>query len=120
VAHTVLIVDDFAAFRAAARALLEQDGFEVVGEAADGAEAASAVRSLRPQIVVLDIQLPDADGFAVADAFRQMDPAPIVVLTSSRDALAYVRRLERPGTPPFIPKAELSGDRLAEVVLAAQ
>ncbi len=64
---TVLIVDDHAAFRASARALLQAEGFDVVGEAANGAEAVEAVAVLRPEIVLLDIQLPDLDGLAVAE-----------------------------------------------------
>jgi CheY-like chemotaxis protein len=65
-ARTVLIVDDHAPFRAVARALLQLEGFEVVGEAADALSALEAVGRLRPDVVVLDIQLPDLDGFEVA------------------------------------------------------
>jgi CheY-like chemotaxis protein len=65
VAPTVLIVDDHADFRALARSLLEAAGYEVVGEAHDGMSALAAARALRPGFVLLDIQLPDADGFAV-------------------------------------------------------
>jgi DNA-binding NarL/FixJ family response regulator len=70
---TVLIVDDHAAFRASARALLQAEGFDVIGEATDGAEAVEAVAALRPQIVLLDIQLSDLDGLAVAE---QLAAAP--------------------------------------------
>jgi CheY-like chemotaxis protein len=70
---TVLIVDDHAAFRASARALLQAEGFDVVGEAANGAAAVEAVAALRPEIVLLDIQLPDLDGLAVAE---QLAAAP--------------------------------------------
>src|SRR5688572_17284276 len=64
---TVLIVDDHADFRAAARALLEADGYEVVGEAEDGEEAARLAEDLDPTLVLLDIGLHGADGFAVAE-----------------------------------------------------
>lgn len=114
-AATVLIVDDFAPFRAAARALLEADGFMVVGEAQDGPSAAAAVAQLRPDVVLLDIQLPGDDGFVVAG--RLQDRARIV-LTSSRDAREYASRLA-PDGPPFIPKAELSGPALAAALAAA-
>jgi CheY-like chemotaxis protein len=70
---TVLIVDDHAAFRASARALLQAEGFDVIGEAANGAAAVEAVAALRPEIVLLDIQLPDLDGLAVAE---QLAAAP--------------------------------------------
>jgi DNA-binding NarL/FixJ family response regulator len=110
---TVLIVDDHAAFRASARALLEAEGFEVVGEAADGAGAVAAVAALRPKIVLLDIQLPDLDGLAVAEQLAAAFDAPAVVLISSRDAATYGPRLQ--GTPVrgFIPKSGLSGEALA-------
>jgi DNA-binding NarL/FixJ family response regulator len=110
---TVLIVDDHAAFRASARALLQAEGFDVIGEAANGAGAVEAVAVLRPEIVLLDIQLPDLDGLTVAEQLAGTPDAPAVVLISSRDAAAYGPRLQ--GTPArgFIPKRELSGEALA-------
>src|SRR3954454_9649422 len=93
VSATVLVVDDHAEFRAAARALLEAEGFTVVGEAADGADALAANTRLRPQVVLLDIQLPDLDGFAVAERLACAEHVPVVVLISSRDARAYGARL---------------------------
>jgi DNA-binding NarL/FixJ family response regulator len=110
---TVLIVDDHAAFRASARALLQAEGFDVIGEATGGAQAVAAVAALRPQIVLLDIQLPGLDGLAVAEQLARAADAPAVVLISSRDAAAYGPRLQ--GTPArgFIPKSGLSGEALA-------
>jgi DNA-binding NarL/FixJ family response regulator len=113
---TVLIVDDHAAFRASARALLQAEGFEVVGEAADGAEAVQAVASLRPEIVLLDIQLPDLDGLAVAEQLATVPDGPTVVLISSRDAAAYGPRLQATPARGFIPKSRLSGEALAALV----
>ena len=109
---TVLIVDDHAAFRASARALLEAEGFEVVGEAADGAGAVEAVAALRPEIVLLDIQLPDLDGLAVAQQLAAAPDAPAVVLISSRDAATYGPRLQATPARGFIPKSGLSGEAL--------
>jgi DNA-binding NarL/FixJ family response regulator len=111
---TVVIVDDHAEFRAAARAVLEAGGFEVVGEAAGAAEAVAVAARLRPQIVLLDIQLPDGDGFAVAE---ELGEGPQVVLTSSRDARAYGRRLKSARVRGFIAKRELSGQALAALVV---
>jgi DNA-binding NarL/FixJ family response regulator len=113
---TVLIVDDHAAFRASARALLQAEGFDVVGEAADGAGAVEAVVVLRPQIVLLDVQLPDLDGLAVAEQIATVPDAPAVVLISSRDAATYGPRLQ--GTPArgFISKSGLSGEALAALI----
>ena len=110
---TVLIVDDHSGFRAAARALLEAAGFEVVGEAADGVSALTAAEGLRPEIVLLDVQLPDLDGFAVAERLGAGATAPAIVLTSSRSVASLRWRLA--GNPGwyFIPKEELSGEALA-------
>jgi DNA-binding NarL/FixJ family response regulator len=113
---TVLIVDDHAAFRASARALLQAEGFEVVGEAADGAGAMQAVANLRPEIVLLDIQLPDLDGLAVAEQLASVPDGPAVVLISSRDATAYGPRLQSTPARGFIPKSGLSGEALAALV----
>jgi len=113
---TVLIVDDHKAFRASARALLEAEGFDVIGEAADGAEAIAAVAVLRPKIVLLDIQLPGLDGLAVAEQLATGPDAPMVVLTSGRDAAAYGPRLGQTTARGFIPKSGLSGEALAALV----
>jgi DNA-binding NarL/FixJ family response regulator len=113
VAPTVLIVDDHADFRAFARALLEASGYEVVGEAHDGASALAAAHALRPGLVLLDVQLPDVDGFAVCERLAEDDGAPVVVLTSSRDASSFRRRLGDSSARGFIAKAELSGAGLA-------
>jgi DNA-binding NarL/FixJ family response regulator len=116
VPRTVLIVDDHEEFRRTARALLEADGFEVVGEAADGASALVEATRLHPQLVLLDIQLPDLDGFEVALRLNGSAEPPAVVLTSSRDRSSYRRRLAASTALAFIPKAELSGDALAALI----
>ena len=113
---TVLIVDDHADFRRSARAMLEVEGFAVVGEAANGAGALSILTTLRPDIVLLDIQLPGVDGFDVADLLAAgLDP-PVVVLVSSREADSYGRRLERSAVRGFIAKSDLSGAALTAVL----
>ena len=113
---TVLIVDDHAAFRASAAALLEADGFEVVGGAADGAGALAETERLRPGIVLLDIQLPGEDGFAVAERLSAVPDPPRVVLISSRDARSYGPRLGSAPALGFIAKRQLSGQALAALV----
>jgi DNA-binding NarL/FixJ family response regulator len=115
VATSVLIVDDHADFRAFARALLTGDGFDVIGEAHDGASALAAARSLRPALVLLDIQLPDVDGFAICEQLAGDEDPPAIVLTSSRDASSYRRRLGASRARGFIAKAELSGRGLASL-----
>jgi CheY-like chemotaxis protein len=113
---TVLIVDDHAEFRQSAGALLEAEGFAVVGEAADGDEAMAAVERVQPQIVLLDVQLPGLDGFTVAERLATRRDPPVVVLISSREAAAYGPRLPAAAARGFIPKRELSGSALAAVV----
>jgi DNA-binding NarL/FixJ family response regulator len=113
---TLLIVDDHAGFRSLARRLLTSGGFEVVGEAADGHQAIAAARELRPDVVLLDVQLPDIDGFQVTARLADGEAGPVVVLTSTRDRADYGERVERCGARGFIPKAELSGTALRAVV----
>ncbi|MGR7027052.1 response regulator [Geodermatophilus sp. URMC 62] len=112
----VLIVDDHAPFRSLARRLLVAGGFQVVGEAADGAGALAAARDLVPDVVLLDVQLPDLDGFAVAEALARGQPAPVVVLVSSRALLDYGHRVDASTARGFIAKAELSGETLLRVI----
>jgi two-component system, NarL family, nitrate/nitrite response regulator NarL len=115
-ARTLLIVDDHAEFRTSARALLEVEGYDVVGEAADGEEALALVQRLRPQIVLLDIALPGLDGFAVAERLAAADEPPAVVLVSSRERSAYGRRLDTLPVRGFLSKRQLSGSALAVLV----
>jgi DNA-binding NarL/FixJ family response regulator len=116
VSRTLLIVDDHAEFRRTARVLLEADGFEVVGEAADGASALDEVERLRPAVVLLDVQLPDFDGFEVAARLALVRDPPRVVLTSSRSVSSFRRRLAQTTALGFIAKSELSGEALAALV----
>jgi DNA-binding NarL/FixJ family response regulator len=113
---TVLIVDDDPRFRTQARDVLEADGFVVVGEAADGASGLEAANTLRPEVVLLDIGLPDVEGFEVAKALSVDGPPPWVVLTSSRDARAYGRRLTNGHALGFIPKERISGPAIRALV----
>jgi DNA-binding NarL/FixJ family response regulator len=110
---TVVIVDDHPSFRASARAILEADGFDVIGEAADGAGALAKVRELKPDVLLLDIQLPDMDGFAVCAQLSKNGTEADVVLVSSRDASDYGCLIPQSGARGFIAKADLSGDAVA-------
>jgi DNA-binding NarL/FixJ family response regulator len=106
---TIVIVDDDPRFRAQARDVLEADGFVVIGEAIDGASGLEAAQALQPDFVLLDIGLPDIEGFEVARTMAIDGPPPWVVLTSSRDARAYGRRLTNDHSLGFIPKERISG-----------
>jgi DNA-binding NarL/FixJ family response regulator len=110
-------VDDHAGFRAMARLVLESDGFDVVGEAESGVSALRAARELEPDVVVLDVRLPDFDGFEVAERLGALrGGGPAVVLTSSRDPSDLGLAAAPPTVRGFIPKGELSGKRVAELL----
>lgn len=113
---TVLVVDDHQGFRARARLLLEADGYEVVGEAGDGRTAISESERLRPDLVLLDVQLPDLDGFEVAAQITGDGGAPVVVLTSSRDWSDSSDLIAASGASGFVPKERISGPSLAELI----
>ena len=108
----MLIVDDHAPFRGVARRVLDAGGYDVVGEAGDGRSAIRATRELRPDLVLLDIQLPDIDGCEVARRLTAELNPPAVVLISSRDAADYGARLQSCGARGFVAKADLSGAAL--------
>jgi DNA-binding NarL/FixJ family response regulator len=115
-ADSVLIVDDHPSFRRTARLLLEAEGYLVLGEAGDGQSALRAARRLAPEVVLLDVQLPDMDGFDVAARLTGGEDPPMVVLTSSRDGADFGPLIERSGARGFIPKGDLSGDRLRALI----
>jgi DNA-binding NarL/FixJ family response regulator len=112
VSPTVLIVDDHAAFRAGARALLEADGYDVVGEAGDGQAGIDAVEDLRPDVVLLDVRLPDMDGFAVADRLTSNGAETAVIVTSSSDDPLYPERAHSSGARGFVAKHDVCGAAL--------
>lgn len=119
VATTVLIVDDHHGFRARARSLLESEGYLVVGEASDGASAITAATQLAPDLVLLDVMLPDATGFEIARALATVTPSARVILVSTRDRSDYGPLVARSTAVGFISKPELSGNRLRRLLEAA-
>ena len=113
---SVLIVDDHPSFRASARRLLEAEGFDVVGEAADGHAAIAAAQQLHPDLVLLDVQLPDLDGFEVAARLASLRVPSAVVLTSSRNPAEYGPLVSGTTVRGFVPKAELSRAALTDLL----
>jgi DNA-binding NarL/FixJ family response regulator len=116
VTGNVLIVDDHASFRASARRLLEDAGFTVVGEADSGLSAIAAVEELRPGVVLLDVQLPDIDGFDVAERLMGQDDAPAVVLTSNHDVSDFGEMIVSCGARGFLEKVDLSGPAIEKLL----
>jgi DNA-binding NarL/FixJ family response regulator len=113
---SVLIVDDHPGFRAQARRMLESEGYRVVGEAGDVASALDAARSLAPELALVDVYLPDGDGFEVADRLGGLDAAPDVVLTSSHDGAEFAQCVAESSARGFVPKTELSREAIEELL----
>lgn len=111
---TVLVVDDYQPFRDSARGLLETGDFEVVGEAEDGTSAVGLAEELRPDVVLLDVHMPDVDGFEVARRLAELESPPIVVLTSSRDD--YGALVPASAAHAFVRKDALSAESLGSAV----
>jgi CheY-like chemotaxis protein len=117
---TVVVVDDDPGFRSLAAQLLTESGFTVVGNAADGHQAVAVARRLRPDIVLLDVQMPGPDGFWVARQLRAQAAPPLVVLTSGRSSGDYGDAPTRsPGIGGFLAKADLSGPSLRQLIDAS-
>ena len=115
-ATSILIVDDHPSFRAAARRLLESEGYDVIGEEADGESGVGAAASLSPDVVLLDVHLPGIDGFETASRIRAAGNGTAVILTSSRDASDFGPLVAASGARGFVAKGELSGAALRELL----
>jgi DNA-binding NarL/FixJ family response regulator len=114
---TVLVVDDHPTFRASVRRLLELDGFRVVAEAADARAALRLVQELEPELMLLDVGLPDRSGFDVA---KELAGGPTrVVLISSRAQADLGRRVRESGALGFISKEQLSGEAILALLRRA-
>jgi DNA-binding NarL/FixJ family response regulator len=114
VRERVLIVDDHAAFRASARELLESEGYDVVGEAADGHSGLELADALGPDVVLLDVALPDLSGLEVAE--RLAEGSSLVVLVSSRRPADFGARFRETKALGFISKDDLSAETLHELL----
>ena len=103
---TVLMVDDHPTIRLAVRFLLERERFQVIGETGDGIEAVQLARSLRPDVVILDIGLPGLDGMEVIKRLQLLEPAPKIMVLTGQPADLYVRRCLDAGIAAFVNKDE--------------
>jgi DNA-binding NarL/FixJ family response regulator len=115
---SIVIVDDHAGFRSCARRLLETEGYRVVGEAADGGSGLSSARRLKPELMLIDVCLPDIDGFELAAQLQELEPCPTVILTSSRDC-AELESLTGGCACGVVPKDQLSGAVLEQLLARA-
>ncbi len=115
---TVLVVDDHPSFRAVARALLELEGYDVIGEAATVADAVLAADALHPDVLLVDVGLPDSDGFALTERVLARPHPPTVVLTSNRARENFGPRIAASGAAGFVPKDELVGPRCRRLLEA--
>jgi DNA-binding NarL/FixJ family response regulator len=105
---SVLIVDDHSGFRTQARRLLESEGYRVVGEAGDAASAVEAARALAPELALVDVYLPDEDGFELTSLLAGLATPPAVILTSSHDPAELAGCIAESGACGFVPKTDLS------------
>jgi DNA-binding NarL/FixJ family response regulator len=119
VGPSIVIVDDHAGFRSCARRLLEGEGYQVIGEASDGGAGLASARELRPELMLVDVCLPDIDGFELAAQLQSLDPHPTVILTSSRDC-SELESLTAGGCAcGVVPKDKLSGEVLEQLLAHA-
>ena len=114
----VLLVDDAAAIRNALQGVLEDAGIEVVGEAPDGVQGVAMVGSLRPDVVLMDLRMPSANGFQATEQIVQEHPAVRVVVLSAYETEESAEAVRAAGAFAFLPK-HCGADRIRDVVFAA-
>lgn len=113
---TAVIVDDHPSFRAVARTVLETDGFIVVGTASDGESGVAEALRLEPDVVLLDVELPDIDGFEVAARLRRAGSSSAIVLASSRESTDFGSLVAESGARGFVSKPDLTGEAVRALV----
>ena len=113
---TAVIVDDHPSFRAVARTVLEADGFTVVGTASDGESGVAEALRLQPDVVLLDVELPDIDGFEVAARLRRAGSSSAIVLASSRESTDFGSLVAESGARGFVSKPDLTGEAIRALV----
>ena len=119
--YTTLIADDSTEFRNWLRGLLESSiEFDVVGEANEGASALKLARTLRPDLVIADIFMPESDGIALARNLHQEFPFLRVVLVSAHSDKMYGELATSVGAHAFIPKIDLTVEVLEQVLRQAR
>jgi DNA-binding NarL/FixJ family response regulator len=115
-AASVLIIDDHSGFRAQARRVLESEGYLVIGEAEDCSSGLEAARRLHPELALVDVYLPDGDGFGLASSLAVLSDPPTVILISSHDGAELEHCVSASEARGFVSKAELSRDAIEELL----
>ncbi|AGK97803.1 response regulator [Clostridium pasteurianum] len=114
----VLIVDDAAFMRMMIKDILEKNGFEVIGEASNGLKAVELYKKERPDVVTMDITMPDMDGIEAVKAIREFDPTARVIMCSAMGQQTMVMDAIKAGAKDFIVKP-FQSDRVLEAIRKA-
>lgn len=114
-ANRILIVDDAAFMRMMIRDILSKNGFEIVGEAVDGAQAVEKFKEHKPDLITMDITMPEMDGIAALKEIRKIDPSAKVIMCSAMGQQAMVIDAIQAGAKDFIVKP-FQADRVIEAI----
>ncbi len=114
-AKRILIVDDAAFMRMMIKDILTKNNFEVVGEAADGAQAVEKYMELKPDLVTMDITMPEMDGIAALKAIKEKEPNALIIMCSAMGQQAMVIDAIQAGAKDFIVKP-FQADRVVEAI----
>ncbi|UUZ85938.1 response regulator [Paenibacillus sp. P26] len=114
-ANRILIVDDAAFMRMMIRDILTKNGYEVVGEGNDGAQAVEKYKELRPDLVTMDITMPEMDGIQALKEIKKIDPNAKVIMCSAMGQQAMVIDAIQAGAKDFIVKP-FQADRVIEAI----
>jgi len=113
--NRVLVVDDAAFMRMMIKDILRKGGYQVIGEAEDGVRAIEKYRELRPDLVTMDITMPDMDGITAVKEIRATDPAAVIIMCSAMGQQAMVIDAIQAGAKDFIVKP-FQPDRVLEAI----
>ena len=111
----ILVVDDAAFMRMMIKDILEKNGYEIVGEAQDGQEAVEKYQELNPDLVTMDITMPEKDGITALKEIKEMNPDALVVMCSAMGQQAMVIDAIQAGAKDFIVKP-FQADRVIEAI----